>query len=289
MGLVGCTFLPTADYSREDVLKTGRTNNAAIVAITAQDAQILAAEWRNRLESAANNRRDQDFAAQEVLYYGTLLFAGAQSAIASKGVAAIPKDLLHARNVGGALAIGSSLFSQHYKVSEQRPIFEKAAARMRCVTDAMADIRPEFREDWTQDEFDRLRDTDNKLIAPLYYSFPQAVVEFIERRSLIDLRAALSAVTLGMPSKDEMAKTFQDWKDQKDKANNSAVSTANSQLMAAPSSQQRTSMRTFLVADRVSAFDGKTDSQIVEEKRRFVAALLSFSANLTTCHTTFPQ
>jgi hypothetical protein len=260
--LAGCASVaPMDDYDRDKIIEAARSSQASIKPVSLEDARLLAAGWRDKLESAAVSRERQAMVADEVLYYGTLILTGAQAAIASKGAAAIPHAIMYARNAGAAGAIGSTLYKGHYKPGIQQPIFEKAAMRMRCATDAIADIKPELLAHYTPAELALTKGNDQESFQQLIDEAPHKIVQFIEQKSVTDLRAALSAITLGTPSKDEIAAVFKQY------AAASAEGTGPHMLGALPP-----------VVDPYA-----------EDKRKFATAVRNLSTNLATCAITNPQ
>jgi hypothetical protein len=259
-------FMPLDDYDRKAIIDDATLHKKAIEDIDMAKARLLAVGWRDKLESATISRRNQALVAQEILYYGTLVLTASQAAIANQGAGEVSRDLIHARNLGGSAAVGSTLFTGHYKPVEQQPIFERAAVRMRCVVDAIADINPDTLQYISKAELDAPIGEDQESVQQLYDEAPQKIVQFIERKSVPELRAALSAITLGLPTKDELAQTFKQYRDQN----------ANVQTKAAAAFQVRAQLH------------GLTDPH-AEDARRFVKAVGLLSVNLNLCAQSNPQ
>lgn len=239
-------------------------------ASTLENARFLAVGWRDRLESAAVTKRNQTLVAEEVLYYGMLLLTGAQIALTGKGAGGMERDLRHIRNIAGTAALGSTLFSEHYKTGDQQPVFEKAAARMRCVTDLLADVQGDVPDQWSDNDFSALKRKDDGMpILKLYLDIPRQVVDFIERKSVPELRAALSSITVGTPTRAELIQTIQQYtKEQKDASD------------AAPAQLALT------MAYKEKRQQSQAD---VEAQTKFLVAVSSFSSSLQACAVTYTQ
>lgn len=271
----GCTFLPVANYNRETVIQEAIDKKDHLLGkdrkLNLENARFLAVGWRDRLESAAVTKRNQTLVAEEVLYYGTLLLTGAQTALATKNIGGMERDLRHIRNIAGFSALGSTLFSEHYNTGDQQPMFEKAAARMRCVTDLLADVQEDVPAQWSDEDFMALKrkDDDRTPIFKLYQDIPRQVVEFVERKSVPDLRAALSSITVGTPTRAELIQTIQQYtKEQK-----SASDALPDQLALTRANK-----------------DKRSQSQAdVEAQTKFLVAVSSFSSSLQACAVTYTQ
>lgn len=289
LSVSGCGLLPMATYDRDQLITEGRKKKIDISSYDIEDVRILSAEWTAKLNGAANTRRNESIAIEEILYYGTLLFAGAQSAIVSKGAGDIPRHLLRLRNVGAGMAAGSTLFSEHYKVKEQQPIFEKAASRMRCATDALSDI-VEYHNLWTNEQFLTLVDDTGKPLAPLYDSVPSKTIEYIEKRSLSDLRTALTAISLSSPTKAEIQKVFEDAKVDSDKGG-VAVNNNSQEVLQAPTAEKRTYIQanSAVLKIKSNGIANLTDPEIEDRKRKFISAVIAYSSALSACTISNPQ
>jgi hypothetical protein len=220
LAVAGCNVLPVASYDRDSIIDNARKRDAKINSLSIDDARYLAVGWRDTLETATISRRNQMLIAEEVLYYGTLMLVGAQAAIAKEGAGEVSKRLQYARNAGAVTSLGSSLFSSHYNTAVQQPVFEKAAARMRCVTDAIADISQENRASFDSDAYAKVTGVDGKEFSELETEAPRRIVQFIERKSLPDLRAALGAINLGMPTRTELEEVIKRYRDTSAEAHN---------------------------------------------------------------------
>lgn len=295
----GCSFLPVADYNREAVIKEAadkQTTNGKSGALTLEDARLLSIGWRDRLEAAALSKRNQALAAEEVLYYGTLLLTGAQAALAANGVGGMERDLRHVRNIAGGAALGSTLFSQHYKTAEQQPVFEKAAARMHCVTDLLADVQADVREQWPDEVFDTLTREDGVPLTKLYRDIPRQVVDFVERKSVPELRAALSSITVGTPTRAELIKTIEQYSTQHQEASEHAAAKT---ALAATTAYKNT-MANRLMANGQTEDQAKSRAQALvndpvetranrEAQTRFIIAVSAFESSLQACGVTYTQ
>ena len=210
--LAGCNVLPVANYDRDVIIATAKERGAKINKMSIDDARLLAVGWRDTLETATITRRNQMLIAEEVLYYGTLVLMGAQAAIANEGAGSISRDLRHARNLGATAALGSNLFSTHYNTAAQQPAFEKAAARMRCLTDAIVDISAENKKSFDLTNRAEVIGVDDQAFTELESEAPRKIVQFIERKSVPDLRAALGTISLGLPTRDELERAIKDYR-----------------------------------------------------------------------------
>jgi hypothetical protein len=295
-GLGGCTFLPTIGYDREEVIQTAENNSKKIDKITLQKARMLAVGWRDTIESAAVSRNNQALITEEVLYYGTLVFTGAQSAIAARGTGTISNDLLHARNIAGAAALGSTLFSAHYKSAEQRPVFEKAAARMRCVTDVLSDIDESVVNQWPREVFATLKRDDGVLLTSLLRDIPKQVVEFVERKSVPDLRAALESITVGMPTRAELSQAIEEYTKTKQQSTEQASDKTSVAATIAYRQAQTAKLTTqgFTTQEATQEIDKQTPvqtatSEQLEDQTKFIVAVETFTFSIKACGVTYTQ
>lgn len=283
-----CGVLPVANYDRDAMLSEAKLKRVDIHSYSINDVRALSQAWGKKIEEASISRRNQQLFADEILYYGTLLFAGAQSAIASKAGGDLPSHLIRLRNIGAGMVTGSTLFGEHYKVRDQQPIFERAGSRMRCANDALAEI-VDYHILWTTAEFMAVVDDSGKPLVTQYDSIPLRAIEYIERRSLPDLRAALQAVSLGMPTKAEVQKVFEDAKGSSEKG---AVALGkNAALLSAPTSTNKSLIRSNSIALelRTNSSMDLTDPEIEDKKRKFIAAVIAYSSVLATCTVSYPQ
>jgi len=187
------------------LVKKGRAHDPKLAGYTANDARDMVIGLSDILSEARNDRDTQSLVAEEVTFYGTLM-----------AITGISLDSRAARNTGGVLAGLATLFTGHYKPSDQSLIFDKAAQRANCLEDLLRPVTPEARQLFP-DDFG-----GDAELAKAYTEIPSDTVAFIDTISK-DLNAALKAVTLSSPSKDDLANTMQSWKSSKDPANHKDV------------------------------------------------------------------
>jgi hypothetical protein len=192
--------------TREELIQKGQAH--VLVPITVKDARNMVIGLYDVLSSAKNDRDLQSLVGEEVMFYGTLL-----------AVAGISVDSRAARNTGGALAGLATLLTGHYKPADQSLIFDKAAQRVDCLKELLRPVTDDTRKLFP-DNF------GDAVVAKAYNDIPSDTIEFVDTISK-DLDAALKAVTLSSPSKDELANTMSSWKDSKDPKNTKDVSTTN--------------------------------------------------------------
>lgn len=166
------------------------------VPLTVDDARNLVFGLTEKLNTASRHRDDAKMITRELLFYGSLLAVG--------GVAASSIAL---RNVGAGIAAGSVALDNHYQPSVQSLAFDRAAQRMRCARDLLDPIDPALLDALPADA----RKQIHAETMSLYATIPHLTNNYIEKVSL-DLRAALTAVTLSAPSEQDLLNSLQSYK-----------------------------------------------------------------------------
>jgi hypothetical protein len=165
------------------------------VPLTVDDARNLVFGLTEKLNTASRHRDYAKMITHELLFYGSLLAVG--------GVAASSIAL---RNVGAGIAAGSVALDNHYQPSVQSLAFDRAAQRMRCARDLLDPIDPALLDALPADA----RQQIHPEIMSLYAAIPHLTNSYVEKVSL-DLRAALTAVTLSAPSEQDLLNSLQNY------------------------------------------------------------------------------
>lgn len=212
--LTGCSYNTPwpiePHYNRSEQVSKG-TDQASL---TLAQSRLLIAGYKSTLQSAASERRQAEIVASEILYYGTLLTVIGSAVVASQGVASLSGSALHARNLGAAAGLGSSLYGSRYKLAEQQIALRKAASRLECASDAIAPISEHILDALLATP-NALDDLDAKITNPSFRSrlieIPRQTTHFIERQVIPELRASLQAVILAQPSREELLSKLEEW------------------------------------------------------------------------------
>lgn len=292
--LSACGVLPVASYDRQELIDDGQKDSVGIERITHEKAFYLASAWRKSLENSASDRRSQELVAEEVLYYGSVVLLGAQTAIARKGSGeTISSGLRRTRNAGAVAALLSSLFTQHYKPAEQRPIFERAERRMRCVTDSIADIQPDVYVTWSPSEFAAIVDDSGKSMLDYYLEMPRQIVDFVEQKSVPELRAALNAITLGQPTKEDFEKAVKEWQGSQEDAQAMNKNTQNFPSVTQEVLDARVKKINKSLPDgsklQPMTLSSEIKNAIDEDRKRFLLALRQLTSHLDACYKLYQQ
>jgi hypothetical protein len=309
--LGGCAFWPVAPAFD---LKTQSNGPKVLYQLDPYEARALLANWESALDSAAQNRRTAELVTNELVFYGTLVFTAALAHIShAGGTAHVSRDVLHARNVGAAAAVGSQLLSSHYQWSDQRIAFQAAASRVKCAREALAPLNPAVRALMTDPDITKVNAELTKAgrketFEALWAAVPGTTTHFVERQVNPDLQAALQAVTLSTPTKAELAAVVDKWKQDTDIGGKAAGQTDKSTLTSRAQQLQST-LRTQagaapqgLVEDGKPAepprpppraarqreqdlalLAGKSEAELADLQKAFVVALVSYGSALPLC------
>lgn len=264
--LSGCVY-PVHDYDRANALAAGADISLSNVE-TVETAKQLLSGWQSQLEDAATTRQKTELVASEILYYGTLLMVGGSTAMAATTSA----DPLHIRNIGAGLGLGSTLFSSHYKINEQRTVFERASTRLNCVLDAAADINKKNHDLFIASAIAAPPLEDGKPFLTAYDDIPRQIVYFIERQTVPDLQAALRSITLGAASREELLATIQAW----NKARTEAAQAGEKAIKDEQAKTDASGVKTN------AALQALTEEQLANI-RRFMTAVPALPAALKLC------
>lgn len=183
--------------------------------------------------------------------------------------AGIGSDAIHARNIGTGLGFGATIFSGRYKVQDQVPVFRKAAQRLACVQPSLESIAA------VQSELNDLIEGKTELppvgaksFQTAFGDIPNQVVFFVEQQTVPDLQAALSSISQGQLSVEELKKVIEQWE--------AARNTGSTQSAASLSSA------TPQLLNKVTA----TASTVA--LNRAMTEVISFSESLQLCRTQHP-
>lgn len=299
-GLTGCAWpvLPTFDR------KAQANGKKVVYALDHYEARSLLANWEGAIESAANDRRTAELVVGELTFYGTLVFTAAMAQIAhAGGTAEVSRSVLRARNLGAFAAGGSQLLGSHYKWAEQRVAFTKAADRLKCGRQAIAPLNPAVREGLISNGY--ISSVNAALQAAgsettfeqLWLRVPEETAHFVENQVNPDLRASLQAIALSTPSRAEFSAIFDSWQKASQmgaKAASTARDTSNPSVLsfyrtrraslavvraAEPETQRANQQR----KEDLAAISGRSEVELEDMRRAFVAALIEYSSALALC------
>jgi hypothetical protein len=289
--LAGCSPLPLEPKYNRDTLKASGVTYAAV---SHADAKAIAAAWHKELGDAAQDRRKQEIAASELLFYGTLLFSGAQLQLAKE----FSKGMQLARNIGVGTAAGVQLLSGHYQPKDQRAAFRRGEDRMKCLNDSLSVIP----STWDFDpeavkgaDADLAKGDKPTTLQSLYLAVPRQAMDYIEGFVTPSLQAELLEIKLSTPSKEDLISTVKRYSDDSAKGAGAAAS-ASSEVQKTPLPAPLASGNKNVLSAAEQKKKDEEDKKAAEEAAKArqlkiladaaaIEAITSFSAGLAVCRT----
>lgn len=159
------------------------------------------------IEDASTGRQKKNLVASELLYYGTLV-----------AVLGVTLDSRAARNTGAAVGAAAELFSGHYKLADQKVVFDKALARIDCARMAIMPLSPGVWATFPSPGLENVTPKPNEEqtkagvtdAATSFAELPQDTLEFVDQVQT-DLIAALNKITLSAPTRTELTTSVNAW------------------------------------------------------------------------------
>lgn len=205
--LSGCALLPIPPNPKdEDVIKKSTIPVDGNTAVDLLKAKQLLSGWKHEYEEANLGRREWQVGLDEVLFYGSILTV--------LGASAATRGARHLRNLGIVGAGGAGLMQGHYQLGAQQTAFRKAITKLSCMETALIQITPA-----NQRAFPDIAASLKAILANL----PATILSNIDAVRT-ELGNTLNAITLSTPTKDEIASSFEKWKNAKEKAPNTPTS-----------------------------------------------------------------
>lgn len=221
-------------------------------------AKKIAYNWEKALGDASRDRRKQEIALSELVFYGTLLLTGGQAWLAKE---AASTDALRARNLGVAGAAGGSLLNGHYQPRDQRLAFAKAEERMACLNEALSPV-PSI-NDWASfrtEGKDVLSAVNSKMgsgttLDSLYLAVPRQALAYIEGYVTPQLKAQLLEISLGSPSREEVVAAVKQYNGDKAAGAQAVAEAASAAASDVPESSSLAEAKQSLFAAKGKAED----------------------------------